>query len=89
MLAAYAGRTEIVRILLKQPLINVNLQNAQGETALIIALKNRHEEVAKVLLQHPSIDAAIIDSKGNSANSLSRSADLQDTIIRTISSSDV
>lgn len=89
MLAAYAGRIEIVRILLKQPLINVNLQNAQGETALIIALKNRHEEVAKILLQHPSIDAAIIDSKGNSAISLSRSADLQDTIIRTISSSDV
>ena len=89
MLAAYAGRLEVVKMLIKQPHILVNLRNSQGETAIIIALKKRHDDVARVLLEHPGIDTSITDLKGNSASTLMKSVDLEDIIIRTLTSAEV
>ena len=45
------GLTRIVKILLAQEGINVNLWNNEGETAIILASQNGHIEIVKMLLK--------------------------------------
>src|SRR5436309_2344878 len=55
MLAAEAGKLEIVELLLESrpSTSRVDLPNLNGYTALMLALQYRHLEVARLLLKYP------------------------------------
>lgn len=55
MVAASLGYTEVVRILLLSPDIDINAQS-KGLTALILAEYNDQPEVSELLLAHPDCD---------------------------------
>eukprot|EP00026_Physarum_polycephalum_P010110 Phypoly_transcript_10261.p1 GENE.Phypoly_transcript_10261~~Phypoly_transcript_10261.p1 ORF type:complete len:242 (-),score=34.50 Phypoly_transcript_10261:221-946(-) len=57
--AAYEGRTEVVRILLQTPGLNVELEEfCYGQTALHVACARNHVEIASLLLRsHSNINA--------------------------------
>ncbi len=50
MLACQAGKTDIVKLLLKHG-ARVNHQNKNGQTPLIIAVQNGHKEIAQMLIE--------------------------------------
>jgi hypothetical protein len=56
---------EIVKILLKHPTIDINLQNNSGLSSLMYASKfsntSSTEETVKILLEHPNIDINLQD----------------------------
>lgn len=59
MLAAHRGKSEMVKILLEHPEINVDLQDRNGYTALALAVREDHIEVVRMLLhQEASINLA-------------------------------
>ena len=49
MFASRCGCVEIVKLLLSKPDLDVNCKNIYGETALMIASWNRHEEIVSLL----------------------------------------
>ena len=55
-LAAYHGRTEIVRYLVGFPEVDVNHRTRAGRTALQRARKKPHADVVQVLLEHGASD---------------------------------
>merc|ERR1719450_1430535 len=61
------NQPDIVKILLKQPNIEVNAVDVDGHTALIWAADKGNVEVANHLLSHPNIDPNLQDFEGLSA----------------------
>lgn len=57
-------------ILLKNPLVKVNLVNSRGETALMLAVKYGSLEKVKAFLEHPDIVVEICRDDGENALSL-------------------
>ena len=67
MWASIEGNTEIVRLLLERPEIDVNMQDKYGYTALIWASRYGREEIVKLLLERPEIDVNVQDKYGYTA----------------------
>eukprot|EP00833_Pecoramyces_ruminatium_P003637 jgi/Orpsp1_1/1177669/evm.model.c7180000062374.1 len=57
---------EIVKLLLKQPGIEVNIQGIKGDTALMLAVHKGYTDIVKLLLDRP-IDVNIQNSEGSTA----------------------
>eukprot|EP00833_Pecoramyces_ruminatium_P011456 jgi/Orpsp1_1/1185488/evm.model.c7180000094036.1 len=57
---------EIVKLLLKQPGIDVNIQGIKGDTTLMLAVHKGYIDIVKLLLDKP-IDVNIQNSKGYTA----------------------
>jgi ankyrin repeat protein len=53
-LAARHGRTDIVRMLLTNPVVNPDISRKDGVTPLYLAAQNGHEDVVHMLLSHPA-----------------------------------
>ncbi len=64
--AAGLGHLDIVKLLLNQPNIDINIVDSGGLSALSAAAMRGHTEIMKLLLQAPGI---IIDSSNNNADS--------------------
>ena len=56
MVACHQKKAEIVKLLLKQDDLQINLQDDEGETAFNYACQHLSLECVKLLLQHPNID---------------------------------
>ena len=67
MWAAENGHLDIVDSLLKKKGIDVNLQNVNGYTALMLATQRGHLDVVNRLLEENVIDVNIQDNDGNTA----------------------
>ena len=67
ILASHFGYSEIVKILLKQPQIEVNKANDENKTALFCASRRGYSKVVNLLLQHSQINVDKTDNEGNSA----------------------
>jgi ankyrin repeat protein len=66
ILACNVGKSiEIVKLLLDTPEIDVNVQNKNGKTALMLAANNKETEVVKLLLKAPGMDVNIQDKDGD------------------------
>lgn len=52
IVASGEGYIEIVRLLLKQDSININVKNNLGHTALIATAINKHDNIVDLLLEH-------------------------------------
>jgi len=64
--ASMYGDTKIVEKLLNKG-ANVNAQNYNGNTALILASSNGRTEIVEMLLKHPKIDVNLNDASGYTA----------------------
>lgn len=64
--AASYGRTDIVKLLLKQKHVNINQQRSDGATALVCALQKKRNATVTVLLQ-AGADVNIAMTNGRSA----------------------
>ncbi|OUM67236.1 hypothetical protein PIROE2DRAFT_58917 [Piromyces sp. E2] len=58
---------KIVRMLLKQPNININIRDDKGFTALMRAVQGGHSKMVKLLLEEPGIDVNLKNEDGDSA----------------------
>jgi len=65
--ASVLERAEIVKLLLAVPGIDINLQNKYGDTALIVACKERNAEIVKLLLAVPEININLKNEYGDTA----------------------
>lgn len=63
--AALEDRIEIIQKLIDK--VDINAQDKEGTTALIIAARWGHEDLVKFLLQAPNINVNKQDEKGNTA----------------------
>ena len=61
--AAYGGSEEITRLLLDK-VIEIEMQNMAGETALLVAARSGSDKIASLLLEHGS-DPKSVDGDGN------------------------
>ena len=61
------GREDIVKDLLVVPGIDVNLQNEDGNTALIYAASRGYEDIVARLLAAPGIDVNLQNNDGKTA----------------------
>jgi len=63
------GRIDVVKLLLDNPNIDVNIRNNRGNTPLMWVLKDfkydKHKEIMEMLLNHPDIDLTLVDNDGN------------------------
>jgi len=64
--AISAKEIELVKLLLKQPNIDVNVKGTKGDTALIIAIEEGYTDIVKLLLDRP-IDVNIQNEEGYTA----------------------
>jgi hypothetical protein len=55
-IASFAGRADIVSVLLQHDTVDVTIQNNEGKTALHLAAENGHVEVVKALLTNDKVD---------------------------------
>lgn len=61
-IASIKWYTDIIKILLKHPDIEVNTSTSEKKyTPLIRAIEKKDKEIVKLLLQHPDIDVNVID----------------------------
>ena len=67
MLASVKGHVEVVKGLLAQKSIDVNLQSDGKQTALLLAASRGHLEIVKLLLQHAQVEINHQDSYGYTA----------------------
>jgi ankyrin repeat protein len=79
---------KIVKILLERPEINVNLQNNNGETALILAAAKRDRDarntsIVEILVERPEINVNLQNNNGETALSLA-AANKQTEILNTL-----
>ena len=65
--AAENDHEDVVKLLLQQPGIDVNVRDSDGRTALHYTAYNTRGSVAAILLQHPSVDVKATDNKGQTA----------------------
>ena len=61
MLAVSHGRADMVALLLECG-ANVNIQDEDGSTALMCAAEHGHQDIVKLLLAHPDVDAGLTDN---------------------------
>lgn len=64
MLACQAGESKNVEWILWHPSVKVNDRNRSGDTALLLALKLNHIEIAKLLLQDCRVNVTHGDGEG-------------------------
>ncbi|MEM7361800.1 MAG: ankyrin repeat domain-containing protein [Bacteroidota bacterium] len=50
------GAVEVVKYLLSNPFINLNIKNNKGESALDIAVDEKNHEIAVILIKNPEVD---------------------------------
>ena len=62
-LASESGHVEVVKLLLKFPLIHVNLKSRGGDTSFALACLFGHLSVVRVLLKDPRVDVTLGDKK--------------------------
>lgn len=60
-LAACGGNAEVVRLLLEQNDIELNLRDCDGQTALVLAAYREHAEVVKLLLGQNRVEPNLKD----------------------------
>ena len=65
-LASGRGNTDVVWFLLISDFIDVNIRTKNNDNSLIIATRNKHEDVVKLLLKKP----VIIFKKNNFSSSV-------------------
>lgn len=70
MLAVSHGRLDMVEILLNIG-ANINLQDGDGSTALMVAAEHGYDDIAKLLLSHPECDALLKDKVNHCSLSVS------------------
>lgn len=63
-------RREILEALLEKPALEVNATNQQGDTPLMIAIRNNATDLVKILLQDPRVDLSHQNKHGKTAVSL-------------------
>ena len=74
MNAVVFGRVGIVKILLSCPEIDVNaVEQKRGYTVLILAIRNKHEDIVKLLLSHPKIKVNYITKDSKTALDIAQS----------------
>lgn len=66
--AAANDYAKVIKILLSDPRIKVNAENLLGNTALILATKNKHYDIAAQLLKVAGIDVTIKNNKKETAD---------------------
>lgn len=66
-IAARKGETNMVKILLTIPGININAQNRWGQTALMIAARDGYDSIVKLLLEMPNIYINLVDEHNMTA----------------------
>ena len=64
--ASHHGMLEVVEKLIEKN-ADVNIQDEDGDTALITACENKHADVAIALLEHPYIKVNLANNKGETA----------------------
>ncbi|EAU82932.2 ankyrin repeat domain-containing protein 50 [Coprinopsis cinerea okayama7 len=64
MLASRRNHVKAVDRLLRQPGIDVNLQNKRGESALMLAVQEGHSKVVDRLLRAEGLDSSLRDNRG-------------------------
>ena len=62
--ASDSGLTEIVKMLLAHPAVNVNVQDNSGGTPLLFTCANRHVSVVRLLLKNPRVNVTWVDNEG-------------------------
>ena len=68
MTASWEGHTEIVKLLLERPEIDVNLKDEEWDrTALMLASLNCRTEIVRVLLERPEIRVNLQSKRGETA----------------------
>ena len=67
IIASSHNYTDIVKLLLNYPNINVNIQDNFGDTPLIWAIDNPQKDIVKLLLNQPDVDVNIKNSVGDTA----------------------
>merc|ERR1711978_735816 len=65
ILAGELGHQDIVRSLVEQPGVEINMKDKDGYTGLIWAADNGHVKAATEFLKHPDIDINAVDLQGN------------------------
>ena len=65
--ATISGRTEVVKLLLAHPNINVNVGDHSHTTPLLWALALSRNEIVNLLLTSPGIDVHAVDKEGDNA----------------------
>jgi len=63
-LACKTGNIDVVEQIINTSVININICDCDGDTALIFAVRNGHLSVVKRLLKHPDVDVNQSDSTG-------------------------
>lgn len=70
LLATQRGYTAIVRLLLTQPTVDVNIQDTKKFTPLMIALALEYPAIALLLVNHPGINTNLTNMHGKNAGYL-------------------
>ena len=78
MMACFYGHVPVVDRLVGLG-CDLNLQNDDGETALMLACQYDYAEIVKILLAHGA-DSQIKDNKGKMAIDLTQSQEIEDII---------
>lgn len=56
---AIASSRPILNLLLKHNEFDINLPNLQGDTPLLLAIKERNEELVRIIINHPRFDPIV------------------------------
>jgi len=67
MIACAMGYIDVVRSLLHQERLSMDLTNREGNNALIMAVQNRHADIIELLLRYRSIDINHVNQDGVTA----------------------
>ena len=62
-----AGHAPCIKLLLSQPVVEVNRQTSNGDTALILSSIQGHADCVALLLNAPSVDVNVQNKFGNTA----------------------
>jgi len=67
LFAIYNGHLDIVKYLVQDKNVNVNLVNEEGETILMYAVENNQINIIKYLVEEHNIDTSIMNNNGYTA----------------------
>lgn len=79
IISAKQNNADIVKVLLKHPQTNINLQNFDQQTALTIATKNRHRQLVNLIIEDKRFDPN--ESKLNEALKEAFANDMKEIVI--------
>lgn len=80
MLAVKHGKTDLVELLLENGAA-VNLQDADGSTALMCAVEYESLPIVKLLVTKPECDVNIADNDGQTAVSIATNKNRKDILV--------